>query len=263
MHSYLKKILEQKKEEVKTLRKRGLQEPETVDRLPPRDFKGALGREGGMGLIAEIKFASPSAGDICRDGDTIRIGRTYEEAGAAAISLVTDRMFFKGRSEDLPRLKAAVTLPILRKDFIVDEIQVKESYVLGADAVLLIAAALPREVLTRCLAATESLGMDAITEVHDREDLQKAIGAGAPIIGINNRNLKTFEVSLDNTLSLAQEIPEGRVLVSESGIRDEKDITRLQQAGVAAVLIGTELMKSGDIFQRTRELVRSCNGGKG
>ena len=263
MHSYLVKILEQKREEVEVLRKGGLQKLESAVRHPPRDFRGAISREGRIGLIAEIKYASPSAGVICREGDTIAIGRAYEEAGAAAISLVTDRMFFKGRSEDLPMLKVAVSLPVLRKDFVIDEIQVKESYLLGADAVLLIAAALSPEMLARCMETSKSLGMAAITEVHDREDLQKAIDCGAPIIGINNRNLRTFEVSLDTTLALAPQAPDGSVLISESGIRDDRDISRLKAARIGAVLIGTELMKSRDILKRTRELIRGCNGGTG
>lgn len=263
MHSYLVKILEQKREEVKALRNGGLLEPESSVRHTPRDFKSAISREGRIGLIAEIKYASPSAGDICRNRDTIGTGRTYEKAGAAAISLVTDRMFFKGRSDDFPILKSAVTLPVLRKDFIIDEIQVKESYLLGADAILLIAAALSRETLTRCMEASTTLGMAVLTEVHDREDLQKAIDCGAPIIGINNRSLKTFEVSLDTTLALAPHAPQGSVLVSESGIRDERDISRLKEAGIGAILIGTELMKSANIFKRTRELIQGCNGGSG
>ena len=261
MHSYLLKILEQKKEEVGKLYESGVREVEGQPPNSRRDFKGAISREGSVALIAEIKYASPSAGVIRRDGDTVTIGRTYERAGAAAISLVTDRLFFKGRSADLPILKEAVTLPILRKDFIIDKIQVTESYLLGADAVLLIAATLSRDALETLITFSRSLGMAAITEVHEREELEKAKDCEAEIIGINNRNLKTFEVSIDNTLALAPHVSEGCIIVSESGIQGGEDVSRLKGAGIDAVLVGTGLMKSRYMEQSTRELVQDCNRG--
>ena len=263
MHSILSKILEQKKEEVGKLYESGVQEVEGPPPNSGRDFKGALSREGIVSLIAEIKYASPSAGVIREEVDTVAIGRTYERAGASAISLVTDRLFFRGRSDDLPILKGAVTLPILRKEFIIDRIQVTESCLLGADAVLLIAAALSRDALEELIAFSSSLGMAAITEVHDREELEKAKDCRAEIIGINNRNLKTFEVSVDNTLTLVPHVPEGCIIVSESGIQGGEDVSRLKGAGIDAVLVGTELMKSRDMEQTTRKLVQGCSRGGG
>lgn len=261
MPTILSKILEQKKEEVGRLYEKGA--PEVQGPPSGRDFKGALSREGCVSLIAEIKYASPSAGVIREEADTVAIGRAYERAGASAISLVTDRLFFNGRSADLPILREAVTLPILRKEFIIDRIQVAESCFLGADAVLLIAAALSRDALEDLIAFSGSLGMAAITEVHDREELEKAKDCKAEIIGINNRNLKTFEVSVDNTLELAPHVPEGCVIVSESGIQGGEDVSRLKGAGINAILVGTGLMKSRDMEQSTGDLVQDCNRGGG
>lgn len=271
MHSILSKILDQKIEEVANLYKNGLQDMDGGGRDVRRDFKGAISRtnssahfsDGSVALIAEIKYASPSAGVIRNHGDTVTIGRTYERAGAKAISLVTDRRFFNGRSTDLPVLRESVSLPILRKDFIIDRIQVTESCHLGADAVLLIAAALSRDALADLITFSGSLGLAALTEVHDRADLEKAKDCGAEIIGINNRNLKTFEVSLENTLALAPHVPEGCTVVSESGIQGGGDISRLKGAGIDAVLVGTGLMKSADVGRRTRLLVRDCSMGDG
>ena len=210
---------------------------------------------GRIGLIAEIKFASPSAGVIREKMDPCAIGRIYEDAGAAAVSLLTDNRFFGGDLDELPRLKKAVSLPILRKDFIIDEIQVRESLLYGADAILLIARILSREQLKELLVLCKELGLAPLTEVHDPHDLEKAIDCGAEIIGINNRNLDTFEVDLQTTLDLAPRVPEKCIIVSESGIFDKEDIRWLRRSGIQAVLVGTSIMKSKDMARKIKELV--------
>jgi len=194
MHSRLKEILAEKRKEVDRLKKRGISPLRGDDVLPARDFRGAISVPDEIGLIAEIKFASPSAGIIRKKIDPLTIGRMYEEAGAAAISLLTDKKFFQGDLDHLPPLKRAISLPILRKDFIIDEIQVKESSLWGADAILLIARILSGQQLKKLLHTCQELGLAALTEVHDKDDLQKAIECGAEIIGINNRDLDTFKV---------------------------------------------------------------------
>lgn len=183
------------------------------------------------------------------------IGRIYEQAGASAISFLTDRRFFNGDLKLLPLLKKAVALPLLRKDFILDEIQVRESERFGADAVLLIARILSESRLRSLLNLSQHSGMAALVEVHDSVDLEKAKACGAEIIGINNRNLDTFEVNLKTTLDLIPHIPQGCLRVSESGIRNSEDIRLLKGVGVQAVLVGTSLMKSENILENTRELI--------
>jgi indole-3-glycerol phosphate synthase len=257
MHSQLKKIVSEKKKEIWELKKRtkALSEPDLG--AQPRDFKKAVNQSGKISLIAEIKFASPSAGVIRERVDPVVIGRLYEEAGARAISLITDRSFFGGDLLHLPLLKEALSLPILRKDFILDEVQLRESREFGADAVLLIARILDQEKLAVLLDRCRQLGMAALVEVHDRSDLEKALICGAEIIGINNRDLDTFEVNLKTTLDLASLVPQGVVRVGESGIRDKEDIRLLRKAVIQAVLVGTTLMKSENLLEKTKELVQA------
>jgi len=255
MDSQLSEILAEKHEEVDRLKKRGVPRNRDNDVPPIRDFKGAISAPSRINLIAEIKSASPSTGIIRGKVDPLKIGQIYEEAGAAAISLLTDKRFFRGDLRHLPGLKKATSLPILRKDFIVDEIQVRESFLWGADAILLIARILSGQELKKFLGTCQRLGMAALTEVHDRNDLSKAIECGAEIIGINNRDLDTFKVSLKTTLELAPLVPEGHVVVSESGIKNGNDIRLLMRSGVHAVLVGTGLMKSLDIGKKARDLV--------
>jgi indole-3-glycerol phosphate synthase len=259
VHSKLKEILAEKHNEVSRLKKKGL--PTIGDNPVPaiRDFRGAISVKDRIRLIAEIKFASPSEGTIREKADPIPIGRIYEEAGAAAISLLTDEKFFGGDLNNLPRLKNAVSLPILRKDFIIDGIQVRESSLFGADAILLIVRLLSQGQLQELLDACQGLGMAALVEVHDREDLEKAVACGAEIIGINNRDLDTFKVSLNTTLELAPLVPNNRILVGESGIMDESDIRLLNGCGIRAILVGSSLMKSDDVAKKTRELVEAGN----
>jgi indole-3-glycerol phosphate synthase len=261
MNTLLNDIVRQKQEEVAALRAQGL--PPFEDPGPFRDFRKAVSEFGKINLIAEIKYASPSVGWIGGNRDTIRIGRIYETAGAAALSLLTDRRFFRGDIDDLPRLKQSVSLPVLRKDFILDEIQLRESARYGADAVLLIARLLSARRLSRLLHTCREMGIAALTEVHDRRDLDKALNGGAEIIGINNRDLDSFEVRLETTPILAALVPEDRVLVSESGIRCDHDIHALKNLGVHAVLVGTGLMESADLPGTTRALVAAGSRSHG
>lgn len=260
MHSRLIEILAHKRDEIIGLRKRETGAHAPQDPLPVRDFKGALCSQKGISVIAEIKFAAPSAGSIREKTDPVSIGKIYEEAGAAAISLLTDGRFFKGDVRDLPPLKKSVSLPILRKDFILDPCQVSESFAYGADAILLIARILSETQLKELVCMTRELGMAALTEVHDDRDLGKAVEAGANIIGINNRDLDTFTVDLGTTFKLASLVPKDRIVVSESGISSGEDVRLLKQVGVNAVLVGTHLMGSPDLKEATAALVHSGNG---
>jgi indole-3-glycerol phosphate synthase len=256
MHSHLKTILDEKRKEIDKLKSvDGL--PRTREHYERRDFRSALAAPGRISLIAEIKFASPSAGVIREKIDPLPIARLYESAGAAAISFLTEEKFFGGDLAQLPRLKRTVALPILRKDFILDEIQVKESALNGADAVLLIARALSAKRLKELISACNEHGIDPLTEVHDAEDLEKALECGAEIIGVNNRDLETFAVDLTTTMQLVSRIPVNCVVVSESGIADGKDIRLLQESRVDAVLVGSSIMRSSDMETKVRELVEA------
>ena len=221
---------------------------------PVRDFQAALTRGPGLGILAEVKKASPSAGVLRADFDPVAIAKTYEQAGAHCLSVLTDAPFFQGHLSYLTAIRAAVSLPVLRKDFLLDEYQVVEARVAGADAVLLIAEILDDVQLRDLLAATRRLGMQALVELYDRENVSRVVESGASLIGINNRDLRTFAVSLDHTINLAPSIPADRVLVSESGIRAAEDFVRLRRAGVKAVLIGEAFMRSPDIAAKLREL---------
>jgi indole-3-glycerol phosphate synthase len=256
MHHQLEKILDEKQNEVARL-KSALPLNRDHGVLPLRDFKAAISAPAKVNLIAEIKFASPSAGLIRQKTDPVAIGRIYEEAGAAAVSLLTDKRFFQGDLAQLPRLKRAISLPILRKDFIIDEVQVREAIIYGADAILLIARILSRQQLTEYISLCRELGMAPLTEVHDQDDLEKALASGADIIGINNRDLDSFKVDIDTTFALAPLVPQNQILVSESGIEKEGDIPPLKSAGVHAVLVGSALMRSNDPASKTSEIVRA------
>jgi indole-3-glycerol phosphate synthase len=256
MHRMLKDIIAEKKNEVARLNREMpiCSEPDLPAR---RDFKAAVSAPNRINLIAEIKFASPSAGFIRPAGDPIPIGRIYEGSGAAAISLLTDKRFFQGDLNYLPRLKKAVSLPILRKDFIIDELQVREALMFGADAVLLIARILSHAQLAEFAAVCRELGLASLIEVHDGNDLDKAIDAGAEIIGINNRDLDTFRVDISTTCNLAPLVPEDCVLVSESGIQNEADIRFLKSTPIQAVLVGSALMGGDDPAGKTAEIVKA------
>ena len=217
------------------------------------DFKAAL-KADGISIISEVKKASPSRGIISEDFRPTEQAKAYEEAGADAISCLTEEHFFKGADKYLADIRASVNLPILRKDFIFDEYQIYEAKVLGADAVLLIAAILSEVKLLKLSRLAASLGLFCLTEVHNEEELQKVIRCKCDIIGINNRDLKTFHVDLNTTKRLAKLVPYDAVLVSESGMKNGDDIKEVKEYGADAVLIGETLMRSGDIKNTINEL---------
>jgi indole-3-glycerol phosphate synthase len=227
----------------------------TVD-LPRRDFRAALLRGKIPALIAEVKKASPSKGLLCPDFDPERLARSYEAAGAAAISVLTDAEFFQGSLDHLQRVKAVtVKTPVLRKDFIIDPYQLFEARLAGADAVLLIVAALDDAMLGELLHLAKVLELAALVEVHDETETIRALAAQATLIGINNRNLKTFEVTLETTFRLLPLIGPERITVSESGIKGRNDIERLGEAGVRAVLIGEALVTAADPAVKIQEMM--------
>lgn len=224
---------------------------------PRRGFASALRTaRSGVALIAEVKKASPSRGIICGDFDPARIARCYEDGGATCISVLTDAPFFQGSDEDLRFVRAAVKLPVLRKDFIIDRYQLHESKALGADCILLIVAAFqdPLELETLHRQA-QSLGLDALVEVHDEREMELAANLNANLIGINNRNLKTFETDIATTERLATIAPKESVLVSESAIRTHEDVCRVADAGVRAILVGEGLVDQPDIVGAIRRLM--------
>lgn len=213
---------------------------------PPRDFPAAVRRPGQVNIIAEVKRASPSRGKIRENAEPDAVARSYEIAGAAAISVLTDAKFFLGSPDHLKLVRDAVAVPLLRKDFIFDEYQIYRSRALGADSLLLIARVLERRALRTMIGVTRSLHMEALVEVHTVEDLDKAVECGAAIIGVNNRDLGTMKVSLEHSLALADRLPVEVARVSESGITTAEDIARLRAVGYHAVLIGETLMKAPD-----------------
>jgi indole-3-glycerol phosphate synthase len=219
-----------------------------------RDFRRALASRA-PALIAEIKKASPSKGLLARDFDPARLAREYEAGGAAALSVLTDRAFFQGSLADLAAARGVCGLPVLRKDFTLDENHVLEAAAGGADAILLIAAILEAGEIRSLAEMAAGYGMAALVEVHDERELARALEAGAGTIGVNNRDLTTFEVTLETSLRLAPRIPSGVLKVSESGIRSAPDIQRLREAGYQAFLVGEHLMKSDDPAEAVRALV--------
>jgi indole-3-glycerol phosphate synthase len=219
-----------------------------------RDFRAALTATP-PAIIAEIKKASPSKGVFAGHADVAAIARAYEAGGAAALSVLTDRWFFHGTLADLETARRSVTLPVLRKDFTIDAVQVVEAAAHGADAILLIAAILDAETIARFQDQAAQYGMAAIVEVHDADDLERAIAAGAAIIGVNNRNLRTFAVSLTTSETLAARIPAGAVRISESGIATSDDIRRLSDAGYGAFLCGEHLMRAPDPAAALRAMI--------
>ena len=257
MPDILEKICRVKRCEIEKLKAAGQDalRQAAAEQTPPRGFRAALAGADGVALIAEVKKASPSAGIIRPGFDPLEIAMAYEEAGATAISVLTDRRFFQGETSFVDSIRQSVTLPLLRKDFILDEIQVVETRALGADAFLLIVAALEPPRLRYLMKAGQEMGMDVLVEVHDEEELATALDAGADLVGINNRDLRTFEVDLEVTERLAANVPDDIVLVGESGIKTRADVERLKAAGVRAVLVGETLMRSPDLKAATRQLV--------
>jgi indole-3-glycerol phosphate synthase len=221
----------------------------------PRDFVSAL-RAAKPAVIAEIKKASPSRGVLRTDFRPAAIARSYEKAGAACLSVLTDRQFFQGANEDLQAARAACALPVLRKDFVIDPYQVFESRAIGADCILLIAACVPAPEMVELEAIARQLGMAVLVEVHDAVELRVALTLKTPLIGINNRNLKTFETRLETTLELLPGLPPGRLAVTESGILATGDVKRMTAAGVTAFLVGEAFMRAADPGRALNELFR-------
>ena len=264
MPTILDKIVATKRQEIERA-KGEVPEAQLRARLPEappaRDFFAALAQEGPIRLIAEVKKASPSKGLIRADFDPVAIARVYQEHGAACISVLTDEPYFQGSLEYLRQIRASVDLPLLRKDFIVDPYQVLEARLAGADAVLLIAECLDDDALGRLHDAIVALGMTPLVELYEPENLPRVLGAGARLVGINNRNLHTFEVDLEHTLRLRREVPADRVVVGESGIRTRADVERLQAAGVQAMLVGESLMARDDVGAAVDELLGTTPAG--
>lgn len=219
----------------------------------PKNFKAAL-KKGRPSVIAEVKKASPSKGLICPDFHPAEIAKRYEAAGADALSVLTEEAYFQGSAQVLRKVREAVSLPLLRKDFVISPYQIYEARAIGADAVLLIAALLDEDTLKEYKKTADSLGLASLMEAHSEEELKKVLNAGAEIVGINNRDLKTFRVDLKTTVRLAKLVPPGCILVSESGIISRADMTAAEKAGADAVLIGETLMRSGDPAATLREL---------
>jgi indole-3-glycerol phosphate synthase len=279
----LDSIVEGKKREVAKLPARLIAAGDLRDALlergEGRDFMAALRapRRGDIALIAEVKKASPSAGVICKDFDPVRIAKEYEAGGASCLSVLTDEKFFQGSLDYLRQIRAAVKLPLLRKDFIIDERQILEAIEWGADAILLIVAILDDARLKRFHSLATEAGLAALVEVHDEAELHRALTAGASLMGVNNRDLKTFKVDLATTERLAARLVEGRgskverqrsagesstpgtrrsaMLVAESGIHTRADVVRLAKCGAGAILVGEALMRRGDIPAGVRELI--------
>ncbi len=246
-------IVARKREEVDSLLQTGIAEPDSeID--PPRGFRSALENHNGLSVIAEAKKASPSKGLIRPDFNPVQIAQSYKNGGAQAMSVLTDVDFFQGSLDYIPLVREAVDLPVLRKDFIVHEIQVKEAGIYGADAILLIAAILEETQIKDYHDMAQELGMDVLVEVHNEKELEKILAAGSTMVGINNRNLNDFSVDLETTFRLKKEIPAEIPVISESGIRDRDDMKRLEDIDVCAALIGETFMRAVDPGSELRKL---------
>lgn len=258
--SVLERILEVKRAEVaaaKQLLPQASVESHARGAAPPRDFVGALrAKLSGQkpAVIAEIKRASPSRGVLRADFDPAAIARSYEAGGAACMSVLTDAQFFQGAPEHLGAARAACALPVLRKDFVVEPYQVFESRALGADCILLIAACLGKDAMTELESIAHELGMAVLVEVHDATELSAALALETPLLGINNRNLATFETRLETTLDLLPRVPRERVVITESGILSPQDVARMRARGVNAFLVGEAFMRAQDPGSALKEL---------
>lgn len=265
MNSKLIEIYESKKaslESLKTAVPLADLKKRACRRRSVRDFKAAIARDGQINVIAEIKKASPSAGTISADLDPVKLAKEYADAGAAALSVLTEEKYFKGELRYIAQVKDAVSLPVLRKDFIFDEYQVYESLDAGADAILLIAAILSPEMLADLVVLGKEQGLSCLVEVHDEKDLEAALGTAADIIGINNRDLNDFTIDMSTAERIAAGVPKGKAIVVESGIKGTDDIGRYYRQGLNSFLIGETLVRSGNIKETLRAFKGVVNGGQ-
>ena len=262
MPDFLKQIAAEK---TKNLKGKAAYYQNLKKNLTPRDqkrygiFKKAVSKPGQINLIAEIKKASPSAGLIREDFEVIKIGKIYAANKAAAISVLTEEKYFLGKPAYLRKVSDEFNLPTLMKDFIVHEFQIYEGVFCGASAVLLIVAMLSDVQLKDLMAVSHALGIDCLVEVHDEKEIERALKAGAEIIGVNNRNLRDLKVDIDNCLRMIPRIPKGKVIVAESGLQTHSDVQRVRQAGAQAVLIGETFMRSMDIGSKIKEVMYGQN----
>jgi indole-3-glycerol phosphate synthase len=258
LSTILDKIVAHKRQEIaqaKALRSEAALRTELPSAPPVRDFFAALAQDGPIKLIAEVKKASPSKGVIRADFDPVAIARAYETAGATCLSVLTDEHFFQGSLDYLRQIRQVVSLPLLRKDFVLDTYQLVEARLAGADAVLLIAECLDDCNLRKLHNEALELGLTPLVEFYDEENLDRVLSAGATLIGVNNRDLRTFEVDLGRTIRLREKVPLDAVFVGESGIYTREDTLRLQSAGVDAMLVGESLMREADIAAAVRRLL--------
>ncbi|QDT30380.1 Indole-3-glycerol phosphate synthase [Gimesia panareensis] len=258
MNNILEEIIHYKLGEISQAKSRVPVEAltEQLSAAPPvRDFVESLRSHGPVGMIAEVKKASPSAGIIRDDFHPVEIAQTYERNGAACLSVLTDEKYFQGHLDFLKAVRAGVSIPVLRKDFIIDRYQILEARSAGADCVLLIAECLDDTQLQDLYGYAGELGMQALVEIYEPDNLERVLKLNPPMLGINNRNLKTFVTSLDHSIELSPRLPEGCLLISESGIRNRDDVLRLQEAGVRGILVGETLMRSPEIGDKVCELL--------
>ncbi len=253
--TFLEKILDHKRSLVEKRKDFFSSLKEKVNQAPRGIFKEAISQAGQINLIAEIKKASPSAGVIREDFDLLKIAKIYIEHHVAALSVLTEEKYFLGQPEFIKQITEKCKVPVLTKDFIIDEGQIYEARLNGASAVLLIVAILEDSVLKHLMAVAASLGLDCLVEVHDDEELKRALDCGAEIIGINNRDLKTLKVDLKTSERLIPKIPKGKVIVVESGLQARNDVEKFKKLGAHAVLIGETFMRSKDIGQKVDEVM--------
>lgn len=254
----LDKIIAEKKRYLAALDQKNLMkkwEKILENGLLSRDFQSAIKKSGEISLIAEIKKASPSTGILKKNLDVEKMAKIYQKAGADAISVLTERKFFSGSENDLSTVRETVSLPILRKDFIIDEFQIYESKILGADCILLIAAILDKDKLQKFLHLAQNIGVQVLVEVHQLKELESALGSGAAMVGINNRNLGNLKVNLKTTEQLVGLLPQRVTKVAESGISSYSEVKELKDLGMDAVLVGEAIMKNSDPASKIRELL--------
>ncbi len=258
MNNYLLQIIDKKKEHLKYVKTKSPLKDliHKIEDLPfqPKNFKEAISKPGKLNLIAELKKASPSKGQLIKNFNVKKISKIYEQCGASAISVLTEEHAFKGKLSNISLVKNTTSLPILRKDFIIDEYQIYESRLIGADAVLIIASILSKQQILDLVSLTNYLHLQTLLEIHDESEIEKINSVETDIIGINNRNLQDFSVDLRNTLKLLPLIPPKKVIVSESGIRTKEDIKLLKNTPVNAVLIGEALIKEKNIAKKIKDL---------